>query len=184
MSQRIRTIYAELKGILGQAPPLAENVVYDKPAIWDHYNALVEKLSNETQNTDYQRFKITPVPWGGLGERAIYVEEYRSKLGGLIASLHSEYFHTESEPFSGTPSTVIQQNQSQSQQQTQTFVVDLAFRIAEAKSEHVEGTPERDFLDGLGEAIRSAKDFSDIMRTALDLASKTGVALSFVKSLF
>ena len=80
--ERIRPLYAELQGLLSQAP---KGTSIDNAAFWNHFNELIDEL-NDVSGKDYSRFKLTPI--SGDGFYWLHTSIYCTKLGGLISRLH------------------------------------------------------------------------------------------------
>ena len=118
--EKIRPIYSELQGYLSQAPK-KDNVFFEE-AVWERYNTTIHEL-NDVSGKNYDSYLVNPRKWGE--DLAVEVLDYRTKLGGLIARLHGEFFADESAPFSGMPTTII----SQSQRQNQSFQIQMLLEI-------------------------------------------------------
>lgn len=113
MINKIRPLYTELHGYLSQAPNADKNKYFDEKNIWLRYNNAIDEL-NEITSKNFNRFKVQTTNIAGWGD-AVSTREYRNNLSGLISRLYGEYFKNEVAPFSGMPSTIIQQNQQQTQ---------------------------------------------------------------------
>ncbi len=193
MKEQVRLLYAELQGYLAQVPESTATDVWSRDKrMWEQFNFIVSELEKIT-SVDYSRFKINPDRRAeGISTNPHYYEAirfstYRAALGGLIARLHIEFFKDEEEPpFKTMPNTIINttQNQYQSQEQQQSMVVDIAMIIAEKKAEYLEGTPERNFLDQLGNAIKKTKDVTDIVKTIMSVATACGITLPVLAKIF
>ncbi|OGF65121.1 hypothetical protein A2Z53_03470 [Candidatus Giovannonibacteria bacterium RIFCSPHIGHO2_02_42_15] len=110
MKGKIRPIYSELQGYLSQAPPIGEHgnaTTYDD-TLWRQFNTTIEEL-NKISGEDFNKFRVTGMQECSSNSQFIYVSNYRQKLGGIISHLHAKYFSEETPPFSGMPSTIINQ---------------------------------------------------------------------------
>lgn len=179
MKEKIRPIYFELQGYLSQAPELKNPAdrTEDK-TLWDQVNNTINEL-NTVSGKNYDNFKLNPVfinQRGLIPHHAIKISAYRLKLGGLIARLHGEYFSDEPAPFSGMPTTVI----SQTQQQTQSFQVQMLLEIQSKIDERVskfdEGSKERTFLEKIKSSLVSVKNITELIM--LILATGKGLGLT------
>lgn len=184
MKDKIRPIYFELKGYLSQAPTTGS--IFDA-AIWNQHNQTIDELEKVTGKT-YGKYKVEykNISWNGAPRQVMESQQYRTKLAGIISRLHGEYFADESSPLEEMPNTVITTNQTQyqNQEQQQSVIVDMAMLIAEKKQDYEEGTPERNFLDQLGEALKKANSVKEIIGYIVNLASATGVGITFLKQIF
>lgn len=182
MKDKVRPIYSELQGYLSQAPSLNSSYTQDVN-LWESFNTCVVELSNITSRDD-SKFKITPrnVP-GGDGWQSyseIEVSTYRSKLSGLINRLYGEYFSDEVQPFSGSPSSVLNlsQNQSQTQhQQLQVFLFQLNDKIEELQKRDDLEENEKTFLNKLKQGIPLVTGILQLLELILKLANDNGVLI-------
>ena len=104
--------------------------------------------------------------------------EYRARLGGLISRLHGEYFSDEQPPFSGMPSTVIQQTQNQNQTQSISILLEIQEKIISEIPKHEEGSKERTFLEKVKSILPSIKTVTDIISSILKIGSELGLSAS------
>jgi hypothetical protein len=107
-NNELRPIYSELQGYLSQAPTpkTGSDNIYDD-SIWQQFHGAISELNGVTKK-NYDRFKLEikrTIPYEGVSEEFVGLHSYRGKLGGLISSLHGEYFHDEPPPFAGMPTT-------------------------------------------------------------------------------
>jgi hypothetical protein len=174
--ETVRPIYTELQGYLSQAPD-ARDLPDIRPdnALWDQYNSTIDEL-NSISGSNYDRFKLVG--------RYVPTEAYRGKLSGLISRLYGEYFPKEQPPFSGMPSPVI----SQTQQQNQSFQVELLLQIQSKIDEQLSnlkpGDSKRSFLKKLKGALESVSDTAALIALILSTAKDSGITIDELLGLF
>jgi hypothetical protein len=176
----IRPLYSEFQGYLSQAPEPKDAYasLYDE-SMWDQYNNSIDLL-NKTSGEDFSRFGITPQR-GQTGD-FIRIVTYRQKLGGLISHLHGKYFSDEVPPFSGMPTTVIQQ--SQQQNQSVQILLEVQSKIDEKINQFKEGSKERTFLQKLKGSLSSISNISQLFNTLFSLAEQNGITVGTLSSIF
>lgn len=182
----IRPIYQELQGYLSQAPGGDKiRLIYDDN-LWEQVNQVIDEL-NSISGEDYNRFKMTTkqIRQGREGMlNVVDVGTYRAKLGGMISRLHGQYFSDEVAPFSGMPSTVI----SQTQQQSQSFQVQLLLEIQSKIDEQLHKLePEdekRGFLDKVKGALKSVRNATELITLILATGQEFGLTIDELKELF
>lgn len=182
--ETIRPIYMELQGYLSQAPKPADRMEIYEETFWNQLNNAINLL-NEITGNDYNRFAIEPKFETGVG-KFIDLNAYRLKLGGLINNLYGQYFPDEAEPFSGKPSTIINQQQSQNQHQ-QVFVkilFDVRDKIDEKLPTLADGSPEKTFLQKLKDSLSSISSIAGLLNTIFTLASQYGVSIDQLSTIF
>lgn len=171
----IRPIYHELQGYVSKAPSSDKNSTIYDAQLWESANQAIEEL-NKISGVDYSRFKMTPQRLGGATHMSVEKDTYRTKLAGLIARLHGEYFASEAAPFSGMPSTIISQTQVQSQSQTQ-MVLDLQSKIDEQLRNLEPGDKKHTFLKKVKSALASVKDYTGVLALYITTAQEVGLTL-------
>ncbi|MFA5876838.1 MAG: hypothetical protein WC880_00535 [Candidatus Paceibacterota bacterium] len=173
LKTKVRPVYSELQGYLSQAPTVGEHGVASTrdETLWTQFNLTIDEL-NEVSGSDYNKFKITGIRHGQMGN-FVNVSELRTKLGGLIARLHGEYFANEPAPFSGMPSTVITQNQSQSVDVQ--VLLNLQSKIDSELQKHEEGSKERGFLEKLKSTLPALKSAMEVLSAALKIGADFGL---------
>jgi hypothetical protein len=181
--KKVRPLYSELRGYLAVAPdPDKKSRIFDANT-WNQLNQTIDEL-NVATSEDYSKFKVQPfhepTSRDGASRTVIRTQDYCDKLSGLINRLQGKFFSEEQAPPTGS-TTVINANQSQSQSQQQSIAVDLAMLVAERRGEYKTGTPERNFLDKLGETLKTAKGIKEIIQNILSIASATGVGIEVIK---
>jgi len=178
MKEKIRPTYNELQGYLSQAP---NKDVWDDGgvAMQNQLNITVDQLSEMTGD-DYSRFKVRV-----SGERTVLdINSYRTNLGGLISRIHGLYFSDEAPPFSGGPSTVITQNQHQSQSMNVQVLLEVQSKIDLQLPNHKEGTPERNFLERVKAGLGSVKSVTELISLILKTGKEVGLSVDKILSLF
>src|SRR3972149_1291589 len=182
VKNKIRPLYAELQGYLTEAPAVKYNYDHiDTASVWPQYNQAISELINKTNIKKYGRFKITPLSSQTL-EAFVRVLDYRQKLGGLIARLHAEYFFDEPAPFSGMPSTIIQQTQSQSVDIQ--MLLTIQSKIDEQLSKFPDGSPEKSFLQKLKTSLTGIKDVTQLIAQLISAAKSTGLTVEELTKIF
>ncbi len=180
---KVRPIYSELQGFLLTAPDPAKTNWIRELSLGQKVNQLITELNGVTgRNYDKYRIENRHEIINRSSLVIITSREYQSQLTSLIQRLKGEYSFDEIQPL--PPNTIIHQNQFQSQQQQQNIVVELALSVAEKKADYVKGTPQRKFLDELGEKLKTTKTISEIIATIFELATKAGVGLPFLLKIF
>lgn len=185
MKEEIRSIYAELQGYLAQIPETVGHSDWTSDRVlWTQLNFIVGEL-NRISSKDYNRFKITPdhhrVTKHSTPYETIPYSTYRANLGGLIAKLHAEYFSDEEPPFRTMPSTVITQNQTQSQ--SVSLLLDIQEKIISEIPKHEEGSKERTFLEKIKSVLPSLKTGVDIISNILKIGADSGLTAGTIHKL-
>jgi len=177
--EKIRPLYSELQGYLSQAPAIkaTTDLIYDS-ATWEQVNSAVDELNSITQK-DYGRFKINPES----GDDAVRVSTHRTKLGGIISRLHAEYFASEPAPFSGMPSTIINQNQSQQQITQIAFLLETQSLIDKKLSE-LQDEKEKGFLNSVKSNLANIKSFMEFAQLVVTTAQTFGISLDKLTQIF
>lgn len=169
----IRNLYAELKGYLSQAPMVsASNVYIFEESFWEQFNGAIELLQKITEK-DYARFIIKPE---GVS-RVVYINSYRQKLGGIIATLHSEYFSDEPDPLGVSPGTVISQSQQQAQAVNIQMILDVQGKIDENINKYEEGSKEKGFLKKVKSSLSSIQNVIQLVSLLLNTAKEFGISI-------
>lgn len=185
VNNSIRPIYSEIQGYLSQAPNIEKvPYIYEKP-LWEQLNNVIDEL-NEKSGEDFSKFKITDFKQQKHEPYSQYIPtiDYRSKLNGLIMRLHGQYFSEEQSPFGGFPSTVVQQNQSQSQTMQITMILEFQSMI-DRKLYGSELKPEeKSFLEKVKASLPAAKSTIELMNMCLSLAKSLGINLDQMTKLF
>jgi len=182
--ENIRPIYSELQGYLSQTSKekSISDAMYDA-FIWDQFNTVIDEL-NSISGNNYDRFKINPKRASGSGSPFVQVLTYRSMLGGLISRLHGEFFSDEPPPFSGMPTTII----SQSQQQTQSFQIQMLLEIQSTIDEKIhkfeEGAKEKKFLERVKASLASIGNITQLVALLLKVGNEVGLTIEQVAKIF
>ncbi len=177
--KKIRPLYSELQGYLSHAPKRDDAVFYDSSSEREQLNATIDLLST-TIGKDYSRFKLSSLE--SMTGNLVYVSAYKQKLAGLINYLHGEYFSDEPSPFTGVPSTVINQNQSQ-QQAVSVLILDIQKKIDE-KLSTTEDEKEKGFLKKLEKLLPTVTNGVQLVKAVADLAVQMGLDPHLISKLF
>lgn len=181
--EKIRPIYSELQGYLAQAPK-NEVMDIDDLSLKSQYNETIDEL-NEVSNKDYNRFQIKEKDLIIYSERdkAVRVSVYRSKLGGLIARLHGEYFSDEPAPFSGMPNTIINQTQQQNQSFQIQMLLEMQSKIDKKILKFEEGTKEKNFLEKIKGSLSSVNNITELFALILKTGKDVGLTIEQISSI-
>ena len=178
----IKPIYTELQGYLSQAPA-GDKVAYLRdPSIWEQFNNTIDEL-NKVSGRDYSKFKITNIRRDG-GEPYVENLDYRSKLNGLIMRLYGEYFEKETSPFSGNPSTVVNQNQSQSQTMQITLIMEFQSIIDKKLYGSQLEEKEKTYLEKVKASLPTVKSVVELINLVVTLAKSMGLSIEQMIKLF
>ena len=185
MKQKIRPIYNELQGYLSQAPNVEKKGLVFEPSIWEQHNETIDEL-NEASSKDYNRYKVEAksIDWNGSFKPTMNTQAYRTKLSGLIFRLHGEYFSNEQPPFSEIPSTVITQNQMQSQNIFVQVLLEFQSKIDEKLNEYKEDSKEKSFLEKLKSSLSSTSNIFDLLKLTLKIGTEIGLTMNQIIKLF
>lgn len=180
--EKIRPFYSEFQGYLSQAPTSSKSIksIYDE-GIWNQYNDALKLLCDKTVR-DYTRFRIDPKRSTVSSDSYVHIDTYRQKLGGLISHLHGEYFSDETPPFSGMPSTVI--NQTQQQNMSVQLVLDVQTKIDELLPNLEAGTKKQKFLEKFKGILSSVSNVNDLISKCMKLANEFGLNVQDMASLW
>lgn len=180
MKDKVRPIYRDLQGYLSQLPLSGQhNDVIRDPDLWNNYNSLVEELKTITSK-DYNSFRVEP-KYDDFSQK-VFLVTLRTNLGRLISRLHAEFFDDEQTPFSSSPSTIINQSQSQEQSIDLKFYIDLGSKLDE-KIKNVTDEKEKGYLEKFKNLLPSLKSGMDILKTSIDLAKEFGLTPDQVSNL-
>lgn len=109
MKQQIRPYYGQLQGILSQTPMSHDfDSVSGKIDSIEFFNKVRDNIQ-KVMGEDLSDYAIA------VRNREFNIAEFRQKVNALIMFLHGKYFPDEGEPFSGSPQTIMNQNQQQNQ---------------------------------------------------------------------
>ena len=188
MKDKIRPIYSELQGYLSQAPEATSGRerIYDDTSLVDQLNSSIQELEQVSQK-DYSRYKekIQTTPWNNNSARRYFdLLSYRSKLGGLISRLYGESFSDELAPFSGMPSTIINQHQSQNQATHVQILLDFQSKIDEKIKGYADGSKEKTFLEKVKGALSKAGNVTELFTLILRTGKDMGLTLNDIFKLF
>jgi len=180
MKDKIRPIYSELQGYLSQAPKLESPLdgSSDKTP-WTQVNNTIDEL-NSISGKNYDSFKLNPEfmnQKGMIPHYFIKISAYRSKLAGLIARLHGEYFSDEPAPFSGMPSTIITQTQQQSQSFQVQMLLEIRSKIDEKIPKFDKDSKERGFLEKVKGSLASVRNVAELILLLLKTGKDIGLTV-------
>jgi len=177
MKDKIRPLYSELQGYLSQAPDDHNRSLHHESQ-WEQLHLTIDEL-NQITGKSYDKFILKPftTPGGSF----VDVTEYRTKLGGLISRLHGEYFSDEPAPFSGMPSTIINQNQHQSQNIQ--ILLEIQSLI-DKKLSDTDDAVEISFLQKIKDSLSTVKSINDLLGLILSTGSSVGLTLEQITRLF
>lgn len=187
MKDKIRPIYSELQGYLSQAPEATSGRerIYDDTSLVEQLNSSIQELEQLSQK-DYSRYKerVQTTPWNNSSRRYFDLLSYRSKLGGLISRLYGEYFSDELAPFSGMPSTVINQHQSQNQTTHVQILLDFQSKIDEKIKGYTDGSKEKTFLEKIKGALSKVGNITELFTLILRTGKDIGLTLDDIFKIF
>lgn len=180
MKDKIRPLYSELQGYLSQTPDYSSNQteIYEE-STWSQFHSTIDEL-NQVSGKSYDKFKVVSLNAHG-GGAFVRIMEYRTKLGGIISRLHAEYFNDEPAPFSGMPSTIIQQNQNQSQNIQVLLEIQS---LIDKKLSDTTDVVEKSFLQRIKDSLASVKSVNDLLGLILSTGSSVGLTLEQITRLF
>lgn len=178
--QKVKIIYSELKGYLSQTPMAQQTSdIFSSDSSWQQYNDAIKELSQLT-GENYDRFIIKPEQMNG--HNIVYIVSFRQALGGIINRIHETYFPDERDPFSGTPQTIISQNQSQNV--SIQMLLDFQSKI-EKKINNVKGDTKREgFLKKCKDNLQYVKDVNDLFKLVIETAKQFGLSVADLVALF
>ncbi|HNQ77422.1 MAG TPA: hypothetical protein PKJ37_00680 [Acidobacteriota bacterium] len=177
----IKVLYEELQGYLSQTPmPVhpRDSFPPQSQTCWENINHIIDELEKLTGDS-MARFKIVPTSSGGF--EFISLADYRGKLNGLINRLYAKYFSHEEKPFSGGPSTVI--SQSQSQNQSIQMLLEIRTIIDKNIDAHKEGTPQKGFMEKLRKGLSSVKSVAELLALIWALAKEFKLGIDEISKL-
>lgn len=180
--ETIRPIYCELQGYLSEAPADG-GVSLD---MLEQVNQAIENL-NRVTGDDYTRFNMVSEvePDESPMYAALGADLYRSKLNGLIMSLHGRYFSDEVPPFSGTPTTIVSQSQQQNQELRVQMVLEVQDIINEKLSKLDESSKkEKGFLEKVKGGLQSIRSVAQLIWLLLSTAKDYGLSIDELKKIF
>jgi len=181
MKEKLRGIYAELRGYLSQAP--VEGYVIFQRSMWEEINKIVDKVESVT-GEDHNRFKMKELETADSGAQCMDSLAYRAKLAGLISRLHDEYFSDEPSPLAGTPNTLMMQQQSQNQSTLIQILVDIQRKIDEKLKAYPDESGERTFLEKVKASLSKVSNVTELPIVILKTAKEVGLTIEQLSKLF
>lgn len=177
--ERIAPIYSELQGYLAQAPDKDSEIFISD--VWERYNQTIVEL-NDVSGKDYDGWRINPRIWPDTKNFYMSALDYRTKLGGLIARLHREFFRDEAAPFNGMPSTII--NQSQHQYQSVQMLLEVQTKLDEKLYKAADGSKEKSFLERVKSSLPSVLSVTELLSLIMKIAKEIGISVNELTKLF
>lgn len=139
---------------------------------------IIDRLSTVTGN-DYSEFEVAVHRAGGNGMsvyQKIEMGVYAFKMSGLILKLYGQFFYEERNPLDGTPSTVINSSQSQSQKVDIQLLLDVGSKI-ENNLKSGKDQVEKNFLQKMKDNLQTVSNYADLIKLATKTAADVGLAL-------
>ncbi|MFH1971299.1 MAG: hypothetical protein ABIJ05_02860 [Patescibacteria group bacterium] len=182
MKNKVRPFYEELMGYLSQAPSLKESSFLRDESLAPQLHSCIDQL-NQITGQDFSRFKVTVHPDGD--DSYVQNTEYRSKINGLIMNLHAQFFNDEPTPFSGSPSTVVHQNQSQSQTAQAQIIMLLEFQnLIHDKLNTTKDEKEKGFLENIKSKLAGIKNVVELIQLLVSTAKAFGLTIDQLLHIF
>jgi hypothetical protein len=178
MKENIRPSYSQLQGYLNQLSQVKiTNNSVKSSGMWESYHNTLGRLT-EITHEEYNDFKLEiKTARMGLNDDYKYnyveLDNFLFQLGGLITLLYGEYFFEERNPLDGTPSTVINTTQNQSQSLKFEIIVEMTELITKQLENYKKDTPERNFLEKVKDGLKDGKGITEL----INLILKTGTSL-------
>lgn len=185
MKEKIRPVYLELQGYLNQLSQLGDKSSIRTRATWDNYHSAISEL-NSIAGCNYDKFKLLiDVSPGNFGQSYNYVDltNFKFQLGGLIMKLYGKYFFEERNPLDGTPSTVINTTQNQSQSVQLEIVFEMTELITQKLDKYNKDTPERNFLEQVKEGVKAGKSITELINFILTTGTNLGLTAATILQL-
>ena len=178
--QNIKPIYEEFQGYLAQAPMPDNGAYLYNSILGEKFNQTIDEL-NQITGEDYSKFKVN-ITQDTSGSH-FSVQEYRTQLNGVIMRLHGKFFQQYQTPFSGTPSTVV--NQSQSQQQFHiTMVLEIQGLIDKKLYMEKLDEKEKTFFKKVKSALPTIKNSVELINLILTTAKNLGIDINQATKMF
>jgi len=182
LKEKVRPIYLELMGYLTQTPPSDKIYSLHEESLWQNLNTAIEEL-NQATGKNYDKFKVV-ARYSEFGTHRLQVpnDEFRSKINGLIMNLYGEFFPEDSQPFSGQPSMVVNQTNSQNVQVT--ILLEMqGFIDKKLLSKKLE-IKEKTFLEKIKLSLPNVKNTVELIGIILNLAKDFGLSIHDISKLF
>lgn len=169
IKSKVKPIYLELQGQLSQAPLNPGHYIYTP--LWKQLENCISEL-NEVTGDNFDKYKVT-ISFDN-NEPRMTSDEYRTQLGSLIMRLYGIYFIDETAPFSGTPSTIVNQTQNQSQNAQIIMIMDIQTALDKQLNKPDLTQEEKTFLGKVKEALPTIKTSVDLVNLVLSTANSLG----------
>lgn len=181
MKNKIRPIYNQLQGLLGQVPPVKdkEYLYENDKVLWERFNESIDEL-NSLKVNDYLKFKIEPKI--DNGHISMSSTSFRTSAGSLISRLHGDFFADEPAPFSGSPSTVISQTQFQTQHIA--LLLEMNSFVEKKLSDENLEQIEKNFLQKIKEVLPTVKTSIELMNLIFTTAHTCELNLDSLQKIF
>ncbi len=174
---KVQVIYQELQGVLDQLDPIGSRHSIDGAECIPQIKSIIARL-NEMTGVNYDEY----IPRLG-NDGYVVLREYRSKLGALIARLLAEYSLISPQTVKIGPQTSISVNQSQSQSQYQTIMLDIYDSLGESLKNPNIKPEEKSFLDKLKSLLRTTTDITGLLKVIFTTAAEFGLTVPVVAKL-
>lgn len=174
----VKGAYEELKGVLESIQD--QSTWFDDDGFTDHTNSVINRISvicPEIDSIDSYKVSTSYSEQRGMLVQAIPT---KSRLKALLGRIKGTYELDEPSRETGN---VFVQNQSQSQSQTLSIILDLQEKIIAEIPKHGEGTKERTFLEKVKENLPTIKDAGDILSTVLKIGSEVGLSADAIRKI-
>lgn len=176
--KQIFGVYEELKAISLSIP---KGTWFDDDGFSNQANSVIARLKILCPEIDnVESYKVSTK---FIGQRGATIDTIptKAKIDGLIGRIKGSY-NFDQQATSTNGHTFIQQ-QSQSQEQHQTVILDLQERIITEIKNHEEGTKERSFLEKLKSSLPTLSNTLTIISTILSIADDTGISVNEVRKI-
>ncbi|WKZ25454.1 MAG: hypothetical protein QY322_03655 [bacterium] len=180
IKNKVLPAYKELKGLLAQAPQTEKIPNIHQPELWNRTNSLITELVQITDNNRFDEYKLN-TKFGYNHEPYVPTDTYRGMLNALIMRLQGEYSLEPQDPFGGSPSTIL--NQTQTQNTNVQILVQLGMDLQQAMSK-TENDNEKSFIEKIKEKIGEIKSYVEFANLIVSLAIQSGITLERLKTLF
>ncbi len=180
MKDKIRPFYTEIQGYYKSQLEIKSGI-YSKE-IWTAIDSTIDDL-NSVSGKDYNKFKLQSALRTVNGHHFLDSDIFLLKLGGLISRLFGEYFENEQAPFQGMPSTIINQNTSQSQNVQVSILLEIQSKIDDSLSKTTDEN-EKGFLNEVKSKLATVQNVAQLLNLIFMTADKFNIAITALKRMF
>lgn len=181
-NKAIKAYYQSLLGIQQSIQSMKHENDHIKIEMVEPYVQLVNTLEEDTKH-DLSRFKLHS--WHTDFGQKVSAQAYKSQVASLIGFLHARYFvDSEPAPFGSSTGSNTYISQSQIQNQTTIFLLNIQQIIDKKLPQTEEGSNENKFLKALNEKIRQVEEPLQLIKTIIELANQFGLTTSVLQNLF